>query len=164
MYKFDALNNLMAVSDNPVADTIWTALSSQIAILIYVVVLLLAVVILVVAVVFDHGRRAEETEELDKLRDYVEKVNNGKPVTATSSTASTTAVGASADEKEKDSEEHPSRFYMLTETDRIMRNKPQGGFDEEITMKEFCERFRNFAASRLKSISLKPLMLFSMST
>ena len=148
MYKFDALNNLMAVSDNPVADTIWTALSSQIAILIYVVVLLLAVVILVVAVVFDHGRRAEETEELDKLRDYVEKVNNGKPVTATSSTASTTAVGASAEEK--DSEGHPSRFYMLTETDRAMRNKPQGGFDEEITMKEFCERFRNFAASRLK--------------
>lgn len=148
MYKFDALNNLMAVSDNPVADTIWTALSSQIAILIYVVVLLLAVVILVVAVVFDHGRRAEETEELDKLRDYVEKVNNGKPVTDTSSTASTTAVGASAEEK--DSEEHPSRFYMLTETDRVMRNKSQGGFDEEITMKEFCERFRNFAASRLK--------------
>jgi len=65
MLDFSYLYNLMAVSDNPVAVIIWTALSSQTAILIYVVVLLLAVVILVVAVVFDHGRRAEEIEEID---------------------------------------------------------------------------------------------------
>ena len=63
-----------------------------------------------------------------------------------------TAIGGVATpEQEKESEEdHPSRFYMLTETDRVMSNKKQTGFDEEITLNEFCERFRNFAASRLK--------------
>ena len=66
MYNVNLFNNLMAVADNPIADIIWTALSSQIAILIYVIILLLAVVMLVVCVVFDHGRRAEDLEELDR--------------------------------------------------------------------------------------------------
>ena len=133
MFKSGLLNNLMAVSDNPVADAIWAALSSQTAILIYVIVLLLSVVILVVAVVFDHGRRTEETEELDRLREELENADKPKK----------TSQG-------KVEEEHKSRFYMLTETDRLWSRKRQDGYNEEITLKEMCERFRNFAASRLK--------------
>jgi len=104
--------------------------------------------IMLISTVFYLIRLVLKQRAKDKKRRKKRKKLNIPEIT--SSTASTTAVGASAEEKEKDSEEHPSRFYMLTETDRIMRNKPQGGFDEEITMKEFCERFRNFAASRLK--------------
>ncbi len=137
MYKVNLFNNLMAVADNPVADIIWTALSSQIAILIYVVILLLAVVTLVVFVVFDHGRRAEDAEELGKLR---EQIKNGSAVATTGQTG--------ADKKEKSAK--TSRFYMLTQTDKEMSEKSISGFDGEINMEEFCERFRNFAASRLK--------------
>ena len=46
--------------------------------------------------------------------------------------------------------EGPSRFYMLSEVDRVMSQKVQTGFNEEIGLKEFCEQFRNFCASRLK--------------
>ena len=128
-----AFNNLMAVADNPVADMIWTALSSQTAILIYVVVLLLAVVMLVVSVVFDHGRRVEEHEELEKLRKENKTVKDKLTI----------------DEKNKKSGK-ASRFYMLSQTDRIMSEKEQTGFDEETDLEEFCERFRSFCASRLK--------------
>ena len=51
------------------------------------------------------------------------------------------------EEKEVNTE---SRFYMLTETDRIMANAKEEGFNNEINLKEFCERFRAFSASKLK--------------
>ena len=136
MYNVNLFNNLMAVADNPIADIIWTALSSQIAILIYVIILLLAVVMLVVCVVFDHGRRAEDLEELEKLREQAKNAS----LTATNQ--------AKAEDKEKKGQ--TSRFYMLTQTDKEMSVKEQKGFDGEISMEELCERFRNFAASRLK--------------
>jgi len=137
MLDFSYLYNLMAVSDNPVAVIIWTALSSQTAILIYVVVLLLAVVILVVAVVFDHGRRAEEIEEIDALKKQLEE----------SKKTPQQISKKSSDKKEETTE---SRFYMLTETDRVMSSSKESGFNDEITLKEFCEKFRAFAASKLK--------------
>ena len=135
MFNCKGLFNLMAVSDNPIADVIWTALSSQPAILVYVVILLLTVVILVISVVFDHGRRAEEAEELDKLR---EQVKNGEIATAQQKTV------------KKEKEKKQSRFYMLTQTDKEMANRTESGFNDEIGMEEFCERFRKFAASRLR--------------
>ena len=53
----------------------------------------------------------------------------------------------SSDKKEETTE---SRFYMLTETDRVMSSSKESGFNDEITLKEFCEKFRAFAASKLK--------------
>ena len=138
MFNFYKSNNLMAVSDNPIADVVWTALSSQPAILIYVVILLLTVVILVISVVFDHGRRAEEAEELDKLR---EQVKNG----------GINPDGMIANkQKKEEKEKKQSRFYMLTQTDKEMSNKKESGYDDRIGLEEFCERFRKFAASRLR--------------
>ena len=135
MFDFIGILNLLAVNDNPKANVIWTALSSQTAILIYVVILLLTIVILVVSVVVDHARRAEEAEELDKLR---EQIKNG---------------GQNADKnsnKKKDKGMKQSRFYMLTQTDNEMANHVEGDYNEEIGLEEFCDKFRNFAASRLK--------------
>jgi len=127
------LNNLL----NTGLPAVWAALSSQVAILIYVIVLLLAVVILVVAVVFDRGRLAEEEIEL---------INNGVANGKTSPTTSTPQE-KKADTKKKTA----SRFYMLTETDKKAKAfQDEGGFDEEITLEEICEKFRNFAASKLK--------------
>ena len=137
MFDLSYLSNLLAVGDNPVAVIVWTALSSQTAILIYVIVMLLAVVVLVVAVVFDHGRRAEEIEEIDVLRKQLEESKNPQLST----------VKGASNKKEETKE---SRFYMLTETDRIMSGKKESGFNDEITLKEMCEKFRSFAASKLK--------------
>ena len=43
-----------------------------------------------------------------------------------------------------------SRFYMLTEIDKEYENYVRPDYDDEITLKELCEEFRNFSAGKLK--------------
>ena len=50
---------------------------------------------------------------------------------------------------EKKEEHKTSRFYMLSEIDKRMANAKEERYEDQITMEELCERFRNFSASRL---------------
>ncbi|MCR5232252.1 MAG: AAA family ATPase [Acholeplasmatales bacterium] len=43
-----------------------------------------------------------------------------------------------------------SRFYMLTQIDKEMEECIQPKYDNEVTLKELCERFRNYSAHDLK--------------
>ena len=60
------------------------------------------------------------------------------------------ALGDAADEEEKPSEEGASRFDGLTRIDRERMKYEKEGYDEHITLRTVCERFRNFAAGQLK--------------
>ena len=130
----NALDAVLGAEENSSMSVVWAALSSQPAILIYVVVLLLAVMFLVVAVVFDRGRRAEEEAEIISQAVAARKADEKK----------------AEENKEKEKEEN-SRFFMLSETDKRAHILGSDlGFNNEIELKEFCEQFRNFAASKLK--------------
>ena len=39
---------------------------------------------------------------------------------------------------------------MLTEIDKEYENYKRPDYDDEISLKELCEQFRNFSASKLK--------------
>ena len=131
---FTGYNNLLAET---AMSGVWAALSSQVAILIYVIILLLTVVILVVAVVFDRGRLAEEEIEL---------INNG--LTNANGIAPQSTPQEKKDEKKKPT---ASRFYMLTETDKKQKAfEEEKGFDDQIGLEGICDKFRAFAASKLK--------------
>ncbi len=52
------------------------------------------------------------------------------------------------EEVDKTAEDY-SRFYKLTQVDLAMKDYVQHDFDNDITLPEFCERFRDFACSRL---------------
>ena len=54
----------------------------------------------------------------------------------------------SEEEVDKTAEDY-SRFYKLTQVDLAMKDYVQHDFDNDITLPEFCERFRDFACSRL---------------
>ena len=43
-----------------------------------------------------------------------------------------------------------SRFYMLTQIDKEMEEYVEPKYDEKISLKDFCEMFRNYAAHDLK--------------
>ncbi|MEG2688494.1 MAG: hypothetical protein RSA24_04930, partial [Clostridia bacterium] len=43
-----------------------------------------------------------------------------------------------------------SRFYKLTEIDQIYADYVPPVYDDEISLEEFCDRFRNFACSRMR--------------
>ena len=52
--------------------------------------------------------------------------------------------------KEEDEDEGRSRFYMLCEIDANSAKLQRTSYDESITLKRFCEEFRNFACNKLK--------------
>ena len=51
---------------------------------------------------------------------------------------------------EEDQEEGRSRFYMLSEIDANSAKYQKTGYDDGITLKSFCDEFRNYASNRLK--------------
>ena len=70
-----------------------------------------------------------------------------RTIMITPPTSSPAPEQAKKDEKKKD----VSRFYMLTETDKKAKAyMEEKGFDDEITLEEMCDKFRAFAASKLK--------------
>ena len=62
-------------------------------------------------------------------------------------------VGNGEEEKEEDNvlKEGESRFFKLTQIDQQYKDYDRDAevFDNEITLEEICERFRNFACSRM---------------
>ena len=48
------------------------------------------------------------------------------------------------------SKDGASRFYMLTQIDKDAENYEAPLYDNEITLKEVCEQFRNFACNKLR--------------
>ena len=58
--------------------------------------------------------------------------------------------GEEEGKEESKLKEGESRFFKLTEVDRIYENYTPPVYDNEITLAEICDRFRNFAASRLR--------------
>ena len=51
---------------------------------------------------------------------------------------------------EEEEEEIKSRFYMLSEIDANRGKYIKSGYNDGITLKSFCEEFRNFACSKMK--------------
>ena len=51
---------------------------------------------------------------------------------------------------EEEEDEGRSRFYMLCEIDANSAKYQRMSYDESITLKRFCEEFRNFACNKLK--------------
>ncbi len=58
--------------------------------------------------------------------------------------------GEGGEKKEEQSPTGESRFYKLTEIDKIYENYVPPVYDDEITLPELCDRFRNFACSRMR--------------
>ena len=103
---------------------VWDVLGSKEALVVYVIVLLATVAYFIVSVmVSEHRREVEAAKNIQNA-----------PI----------ETGA-----EKEEVEEESRFFMLTETDKKMGKNVRRVYNEELTLKTFCERFRNFAASKL---------------
>ncbi len=113
-------------------------LSSETAIALYVIILLATVMTFVVMVIISERRRTRQMqaihEEFQMKQDEFERK---------------TVEELLSDQEDEEEEEAP-RFFMLSQIDERMSKKPRPRFDETITLKTFCEDFRNFAANRLR--------------
>ncbi len=87
-------------------------------------------------------KHAVESRDVPKLANADYPNYNYAPITPVS------AQGDSGEDVEVN--EGGSRFYMLTEIDKEYENYKKPDYDDEISLKELCEQFRNFSASKLK--------------
>ena len=98
------------------------ALTSHVAVIIYIAILLVSITILVLSIVRD----------------------NKVGVVSDAS-----AEGTARDDKNL-AEGEESRFYMLTQVDKAQKSAKKEVYQDNITMQELCQKFRAFSASRLK--------------
>ena len=140
------------------------ALTSRTALIVYAALVLLIVIALVIRVIAGESRRVNDIKEsLAEQKDNArrEALETAKreidikldslqdSLAAAAPVAGVMPVAASAEKEEAEGEEG-SRFYMLSEIDKAYENYEAPAYDNEITLKELCEEFRNFSAGKLK--------------
>ena len=137
-----------AAASKSFAQTLWGIFSSRYAIGFYVIAILAVIIALIVLMMSEENKLSElmsiKPQEKSKL-----KID----VSANARLAADSAIGIggvdSDDEEESEDEESTSRFYMLDKTDREMAKREAPRYDDDVTLEELCEQFRNFAASRM---------------
>ncbi len=154
---------------------VWDALTSKTALIVYSAIILAIILVLVVRAVVTEQRRtaeikhnaqlkqeAEEDEKIKSVKDEIDRKMNkiSGEIAAVRSNLATAPfapypVGISpqqrvAEDVESEEKETGSRFYMLTEIDKEYEEYTRPDYDEEISLKELCEEFRNYSAGKLK--------------
>ena len=111
---------------------LWDIISSPLAMGIYVLVVLLGLIVLIITVLvseFRMNQSAELEKEAEKNRKAEEAMANSQV--------------------EEPDDDQSSRFYMLSEIDEGMDSYTSPKYNNDLTLKEICEEFRGYAASRL---------------
>ncbi len=153
---------------------VWDALTSKTALIVYSAIILAIILVLVVRAVVIEQRRtaeikhnaqlkqeAEEDAKIKSVKDEIDRKMNkiSGEIAAVRSNLATAPfapypVGISPRQKEleegSEEKETGSRFYMLTEIDKEYEEYTRPDYDEEISLKELCEEFRNYSAGKLK--------------
>ena len=135
-------NNI--VFDLLAAVNILRVMSSPVAIIVYVSVLVGAMVFVVVAHMISTDKRSEEPTKI--VVSSVEAGEGGLPVVAT--TAVTKKTTAASGDDEEDTVKR--RFCMLSAIDDDHAELNKKKYDNKISLKKFCDAFRNYAAGELK--------------
>ncbi len=157
------MNSILASVDwNLIGDKIWNRLTSRTALFIYAGIILVLIIAIIIRVIVgvsimknslegkEKGERQEilETarktieEELEPLKDLALP-----SVVVQGGNGTKGAVSANSSPAE---EESGSRFYMLTEIDKEYERYRAPEYDNELSLREICEEFRNFSAGGLK--------------
>ena len=156
---------------------VWDALTSKTALIVYAAIILVLILFLVIRVIVNEHRRVEEIQENDARRQEVheneqletvraeldKKMNKISldvaavkrsvsygPLSVAPAALSKGAPAQGDSGEDVEVNEGGSRFYMLTEIDKEYENYKRPDYDDEINLKELCEQFRNFSASKLK--------------
>ena len=111
----------------------WTVFTSPVAIIVYLFILLVGIGLVVVFAMISENRSAILQERANSAEDLLKQ----------------SAPTQNELNKKQEEEEKESRFFMLSQTDERMKNREKIEYDKIRSLKELCERFRNFAANRL---------------
>ena len=140
MMGFGSFNSLFALT----MAELWDFMSSGVAIAIYAGVLGVVLIVLIAALMSRDGKASQ----------VVINSTRGTVLNATELGAAPQATPERAEgdgEAEGEAENSgKGRFCKLCNLDDIRASLQRTRYDEHITLRQFCENFRNYAASRLK--------------
>ena len=145
-FDFSAYVNIINAYTTELGGLAWVI--AIIAIVLLVAVLALCVWLIVVAVkkfIRSHRRRKDTdslVKEVQALNKEVMRLNPNEISELTGEEIESLNNGEEEDTGE-------SRFYKLTEIDQLWADYVPPVYDNDITLPEFCERFRLFACSQL---------------
>ena len=114
---------------------------NEITYFILIALLVLPVLLLVLLFALAFGKK-----KIDDTSSSVEITGSLKVGNVTAVKGVSVAKGIADDQEEGDR----SRFYMLGEIDANSGKYHKTGYDDGITLKSFCDEFRNFASNKLK--------------
>ncbi len=111
--------------------------------------LVAAIVFVIIMLLKSKKLHTEVTDNTDALIDEVAKLSTTGTVVINAG-----GKGSAADDEEEETNENvlgedESRFYKLTQVDKAYENYTPPAYDNEITLPEICEKFRDFACSRM---------------
>nr|MCR5647088.1 hypothetical protein [Acholeplasmatales bacterium] len=153
--------------------TFWELLSSKGAMIFYIITMLVIFAVLIISILFFEKRREIENKETygentdKKVYDIVNKVSekvaeenkkikdeivDTKELVRDIKDGSVAIGGAKGGQtiKKEDINTTDVRFFMLKRIDEAYENYKAPQYNNEITLKEICEDFRNFASYKLK--------------
>ena len=116
-------------------------LTTDIAIFVYILVILAAIVVLVLSLMMKESSQGATEYKI------VGDINAALQVPSDLPTQPTEGGGEKKAEAEQN---NGTRFCMLNEIEANKNNYGKFKYDKNITLMQFCEDFRNYAASRLK--------------
>lgn len=105
----------------------WDTITHPAFIIIYVVIIIAIVIFVVVSMMINEKRFSAAAKRLNRTTREIEEEHN----------------------EEKSEANAVSRFSMLKQYDEKRGSLPQETFEKDITLSQFCEEFRIFAAARL---------------
>ena len=127
---------------------IWEFMSSGKALAIYAGVLGVVLLILIAALM---GRDNRTSQVVINSAQGTVLQASGVSVTGTNNVSQPKKADAEAENSEEDeAQEGKGRFCKLCNLDEIRVSLQRTSYDDHITLRQFCENFRNYAASRLK--------------
>ena len=133
---------------------LWSLLSSPIAVGIYVILVLGGIISLIAILLAEERNRPDP----ELLREYIDRINEIKrkslqdsyvmPVRLNGDNGEPPAPQKSGNTAS--APERATRFCMLSETDERMKKAADSVYSDNVSLKEICESFRSFCASRMK--------------
>ena len=149
------LNELFNISTAPYLagflGKIWDLMSSGVALAIYAGILGFVLIMLIIALM----GRDNKASQLVINSEQGPVVQAGGPILAQGGASTVAKAGvdtkkSSNKDKKEEENDGKGRFCKLCNLDEIRASLQRTSYDEHITLRQFCENFRNYAASRLK--------------
>ena len=152
-HSIRSLLGAVAPLRNSFAQELWSAISSPVAMGIYVVIVLVAFMILVATVLVGEYY-SEQNDRVGAELDAASAPDaheEAQPAAQPAVVEAPAAASESIPSTESNSPEGAgrSRFYMLSEIDERMESYVEPEYDNHLTLEDICVRFRNFAAGKL---------------